>query len=116
MRVYITNSDPLAAVAISSSLFMIVMTSVIAGSVLPFGFAKAGVDPANAGTSIQVTSILPKLGVQLRKVACIHTCLALTSGWPRLQVLMDILGVAISCKVSTFVLDQLASGLGLLPT
>ena len=54
MRVYLTSSDPLAAVAISCSLFMIVMTSVIAGSLLPFGFARAGVDPANAGTSIQV--------------------------------------------------------------
>lgn len=29
------------------------------------------------------------------------------------QVLMDILGVAISCKVSTFVLEQLATGLEL---
>lgn len=54
MRVYLTSSDPLAAVAISCSLFMIVITSVVAGSLLPFGFAKAGVDPANAGTSIQV--------------------------------------------------------------
>lgn len=56
MRVYLTSSDPLAAVAISCSLFMIVMTSVIAGSLLPFGFARSGVDPANAGTSIQVRS------------------------------------------------------------
>ena len=54
VRVYLTSSDPLAAVAISCSLFMIVITSVIAGSLLPFGFARAGVDPANAGTSIQV--------------------------------------------------------------
>ena len=29
------------------------------------------------------------------------------------KVLMDILGVAISCRVSTFVLEQLATGLQL---
>ena len=30
------------------------MTSVVTGTALPFCLAKAGVDPANAGTSIQV--------------------------------------------------------------
>ena len=29
------------------------------------------------------------------------------------QVVMDILGVAISCTCSTFVLDQLSTGLGM---
>lgn len=42
------------AVAISVSLFLIVMTSVVLGTGLPFALARAGVDPANAGTSIQV--------------------------------------------------------------
>lgn len=42
------------ALAISMSLFFIVMTSVLLGSALPFGFARTGVDPAHAGTSIQV--------------------------------------------------------------
>ena len=40
--------------AISSALFCIVMTSVVTGTVLPFGLAMAGIDPANAGTTIQV--------------------------------------------------------------
>ena len=49
------ESALLLQVAISASLFMIVMTSVLAGAGLPFGLARLGVDPANAGTSIQVT-------------------------------------------------------------
>lgn len=36
------------------SLFLIVMASVLLGSALPFGLARSGVDPAHAGTSIQV--------------------------------------------------------------
>lgn len=42
------------ASAISVSLFLIVMASVLLGSALPFGLARSGVDPAHAGTSIQV--------------------------------------------------------------
>lgn len=34
------------------------MTSVLTGTALPFGLAKLGVDPANAGTSIQVSDLL----------------------------------------------------------
>ena len=30
------------------------MTSVVTGTALPFALAKGGIDPANAGTSIQV--------------------------------------------------------------
>lgn len=45
--------DDRDASAISMSLFLIVMVSVLLGSALPFGFARAGVDPAHAGTSIQ---------------------------------------------------------------
>lgn len=79
LRVYATNGDVLNAAAISFSLLFIVFTSVVIGTTLPFGLAKIGVDPANAGTTI--------------------------------QVLMDILGVAIACATCHFVLDQLASGL-----
>lgn len=51
---YITDGSFENSCAISLSLFLIVMTSVLTGTLLPFGLAKAGVDPANAGTSVQV--------------------------------------------------------------
>eukprot|EP00873_Tetraselmis_striata_P009988 jgi/Tetstr1/430252/TSEL_020080.t1 len=79
LRVYLTNGDALNASAISFSLLCIVFSSVVLGTSLPFGLAKLGVDPANAGTTI--------------------------------QVLMDILGVVITCVTCHFVLDQLASSL-----
>ncbi|GLC37697.1 hypothetical protein PLESTB_000803400 [Pleodorina starrii] len=80
VRVYATHGDVANAAAISVSLFLIVMTSVVLGAALPFALARAGVDPANAGTSI--------------------------------QVLMDILGVVITCVTCNFVLVQLALGVG----
>ena len=58
-RVYITEGSLLDSVAISASLFCIVMSSVLTGTALPFGLAMMGVDPANAGTSIQVMLWLP---------------------------------------------------------
>jgi len=79
MRVYITNGDPMNSTAIAISLFLIVCTSVMAGTALPFGLAKAGTDPANAGTSI--------------------------------QVLMDCLGVLITCVCCHYVLDIFAQSL-----
>ena len=54
IRVFITSWSVADALAIASSLWLIVMASVTVGSGLPFGLAKAGVDPANAGTTIQV--------------------------------------------------------------
>jgi hypothetical protein len=90
LRVYLTNGDVWGATAISLSLFLIVISSVLAGTGapgsgqleastacfkqpawpalhapycvskhfcvagLPFALARAGIDPANAGTSIQV--------------------------------------------------------------
>ncbi len=54
IRVYATHGDVANAAAISFSLFLIVMTSVVLGTGLPFALARAGVDPANAGTTIQV--------------------------------------------------------------
>jgi len=78
-RVYATNGSVENAGAISLSLFLIVMTSVVLGTGLPFILTKFGIDPANAGTSI--------------------------------QVLMDILGVAITCVCCQLVLVQFAGGL-----
>ena len=74
VRVYLTNGDVLNSSAIALSLFLIVCTSVIVGTLLPFGLARAGQDPANAGTSI--------------------------------QVLMDVLGVLITCTCCHYVLDE----------
>ena len=54
IRVFITDGSFVNSCAISLSLFMIVMASVLTGTMLPFGLAKAGIDPANAGTSVQV--------------------------------------------------------------
>jgi Mg/Co/Ni transporter MgtE len=54
-RVYVSEGSLLDSFAISTSLFCIVMTSVLTGTVLPFGLAMIGVDPANAGTTIQVS-------------------------------------------------------------
>ena len=55
---YITDGSFENSCAISLSLFLIVMTSVLTGTLLPFGLAKIGVDPANAGTSVQVYDFL----------------------------------------------------------
>ncbi|CAK0758335.1 hypothetical protein CVIRNUC_002612 [Coccomyxa viridis] len=65
-RVYITEGSLLDSVAISASLFCIVMSSVLTGTALPFGLAMMGVDPANAGTSIQVLCDI---------AGCLITCL-----------------------------------------
>lgn len=78
-RVFVTSGGLANSAAIATSLFFIVMTSVLTGTLLPFGMARVGVDPAHAGTSV--------------------------------QVVMDILGVLITCVTCHFVLDQLASGL-----
>lgn len=78
IRVYITNGDARNSCAIALSLFLIVGTSVMVGTLLPFGLSKAGLDPANAGTSV--------------------------------QVVMDCLGVLITCVCCHYVLDVLASG------
>ena len=75
IRVYTTNGDADSTFAISLSLFLIVVTSVILGTALPFLLARRGIDPANAGTSI--------------------------------QVVMDILGVGITCCTCSFVLETL---------
>ncbi|KAG7669462.1 hypothetical protein Ndes2526B_g05794 [Nannochloris sp. 'desiccata'] len=68
LRVYLTNGNALNSTAISMSLFLIVVTSVLLGAALPFGLAKAGVDPANAGTTIQV--LMDCAGVLITCVCC----------------------------------------------
>ena len=80
VRVYVTNGSLLNASAISLSLLAIVTASVLLGTGLPFALARMGLDPANAGTSI--------------------------------QVVMDILGVGITCVTCQAVLVQYAGSLG----
>lgn len=79
LRVYITNGSLANSAAIATSLFLIVMTSVVTGTLLPFGLTRVGIDPANAGTSV--------------------------------QVVMDILGVLITCVTCNLMLNQLSQGL-----
>jgi len=73
-RVYISSGSLVNSFAIASSLFFIVLFSVVIGTCLPFVMAWIGLDPVNAGTSI--------------------------------QVIMDILGVAITCFSCNFILEQ----------
>ena len=68
IRVYITDGSFVNSCAISLSLFMIVMTSVLTGTILPFGLAKAGIDPANAGTGVQVSTLIRSYGGCLQKL------------------------------------------------
>jgi len=77
LRVYLTDGDSTNAFAISLSLFLIVISSTILGTSLPFILYQFGVDPANAGTSI--------------------------------QVIMDILGVSITCITCNFIFTQLSA-------
>lgn len=62
LQVYVTSGHVVDACAISLSLLLIVLTSVVLGTGLPFMLAHAGVDPANAGTSIQVIMVRGWLG------------------------------------------------------
>mmetsp|Transcript_36877 Transcript_36877/g.51216 ORF Transcript_36877/g.51216 Transcript_36877/m.51216 type:complete len:335 (-) Transcript_36877:173-1177(-) len=69
LRVYFTQpGDINEAFAIGLSLFVIVTTSVVAGASLPFLLAWRGLDPANAGTTIQV--VMDILGVSVTCVVC----------------------------------------------
>ena len=67
-RVYLTEGIPLDAFAIACSLFMIVNVSVLVGTSLPFALAWRGVDPAHAGTTVQV--IMDVSGVALTCAVC----------------------------------------------
>ena len=51
---FVTHGNLRDSVAIATSLLLIVLASVLLGTALPFALVKAGVDPAHAGSSIQV--------------------------------------------------------------
>jgi len=57
--VVVFGSDALSAAAISLSLFVIVVVSVIMGTLLPLMLHGLGMDPAHAGPAIQVLTIEP---------------------------------------------------------
>lgn len=67
-RVFASTGSAHDAAAISASLAAIVLASVVVGSALPFALARAGVDPANAGTSVQV--VMDILGCVITCVTC----------------------------------------------
>jgi hypothetical protein len=54
VRVYITHGVLHDAAAIATSLFLIVLASILLGTALPFALSRLGLDPAHAGSSIQV--------------------------------------------------------------
>ena len=58
-RVYVTHGVLRDAAAIGASLFLIVLASILLGTALPFVLSRAGLDPAHAGSSIQVGQIRP---------------------------------------------------------
>ncbi len=190
LRVYVTNGNALNATAISISLFLIVVCSVVAGTGecqlvgvkgtllhcrcrcateansmfhaplahpklpcqgasldgwdevtwltqrllclllaagLPFALARAGIDPANAGTSIQVHAgcmpqaacrrllVAPLAVMHFRRYSAIAPRMRPPahppSAGPPCQVIMDVSGVLITCATCHLVLDQLAAGL-----
>ena len=102
-------------------------SSVLAGTGLPFALARLGVDPANAGTSIQArrcihcvmhTHIPALQCLQALLVlacaldACMHQLswrsvglVTLMSG--HMQVIMDIVGCLITCATCHLILEQL---------
>lgn len=67
-RVLLSTGSVVDSAAISASLFFIVLASVGVGSALPFGLARLGIDPANAGTSVQVAMDI--LGCGITCVTC----------------------------------------------
>lgn len=92
---------------------------------LPFALARAGIDPANAGTSIQVIGrAAAAAGSTLLSCRATPEALAPHAHAPSLpltprpaaplvaqQVIMDVSGVLITCATCHLVLDQLAAGL-----
>ncbi len=51
---FVTHGNLRDSVAIAASLLLIVLASVLLGTALPFALVRAGIDPAHAGSSIQV--------------------------------------------------------------
>ena len=114
-RVYITDGGLMNSFAISSALFCIVMTSVVTGTVLPFGLAMAGIDPANAGTTIQVRTGHAMIVSDLQPFpsALWSTSVGNTGSsvilMPWLQVWCDITGCLITCATCRLILEQASS-------
>ena len=75
VRVVAFDASVADACAISASLFIIVSTSVVLGTILPLLLQSIKVDAAHASTTI--------------------------------QVIMDVLGVVITCKIAPFVFELL---------
>lgn len=67
-RVWITTQDIVSASAITASLLMIVVVSIIVGTMLPYAFAGLKVDPAHGGTTIQV--VMDVSGVAITCATC----------------------------------------------
>lgn len=61
IRAALFRTPPGETIAVTTSVFMIVLISVAIGSTLPLGMKKVGIDPAHSSTSIQV--IMDILGV-----------------------------------------------------
>lgn len=74
IRAAVFSTPWLETFAITSSLIMIVMISIVTGALLPMGMKNVGIDPAHSSTTI--------------------------------QVIMDILGVAITLGVSSLILSS----------
>lgn len=68
LRVVLFGSDAVSAAAISLSLFVIVVVSVIMGTLLPLMLHGLGIDPAHAGPTIQV--FMDIVGVWITCVVC----------------------------------------------
>lgn len=62
MRVYYAHRDLLTALAISLSLFFIVITSIMVGSLIPLALERLGIDPAHSAAPFLAT-IMDILGV-----------------------------------------------------
>jgi Divalent cation transporter len=63
IRAAIFMTPFLETVAITASLFIIVIISIILGAMMPLGMKKMGIDPAHSSTTIQV--VMDILGVSI---------------------------------------------------
>lgn len=63
LRAAVFSTPLFETVAITTSLFLIVMISVVLGATLPLGMKLAGIDPAHSSTTIQV--LMDILGVTI---------------------------------------------------
>ena len=57
-RVFVTHGNLRDSAAIATSLLLIVLASVLLGTALPFALVRLKVDPAHAGSSIQVDDLV----------------------------------------------------------